>query len=188
MQIQPKTKDEFWAQYWFTPLQLVKVINPQPYDYEFKVEGRSFVIKAGTSQKYPGNITNVYLSNMSRIKSQEDDKMQFMSDFALMEQYYKALIVEVEELVQTSTSVPEYLRPAVAQEPTGAPETPPWQAEAPQEEVKVEEKEEVVEKDNQFELNGVKYKYILTKNGKKMYYKNGQLTNEAEYSKAASMI
>lgn len=196
----PTTKADFWKKWWFTPYDMVQVVNPKPEDYHFMVELRPFVIKAGTSEKMPGTVANVYLSQMSRILAQDEDKMQHMSDFLLMEAYYKRLVVTTESLIKEDTSVPAYLQNVpLSMQPTGAAETPPWEeaskvAQTVPEPVVSQSSapapiiETVEESEREFKLNNDSFKYITRKDGRKMYYKNGQLTNEAEYSKAASML
>lgn len=196
-QTQTQTKEEFWKLYWFTPLQMITVVNTKAADYPFQVEGRHFIIKAGGKEKIPGTVANIYLSQMTRILAQDEDKMDHLSDFALMKIYYDRLIVDVENLIKEIDLTPEYLKDVPEHmKVSGAPETPPWQAPTstiPETnstmtntyEAKTEPKEDV---EKEFELEGVKYKYILTKTGKKMYYKNGQLTSESDYAKAASLL
>lgn len=190
----PMTQDEFWEKYWFTPLQLVKVINPLAYDYEFLVENRPFIVEAGSKKRLPGNVANIYISNVSRIRAQEDDKFQFISDYALMKQYYDEIIVEIEDLSNGQGSIPAYLKqPKQAAGATGADENPPWDADAKaQNTIKpannVGESSVELPSDPSFEYQSDKYKVIIDKNDKKMFYKNGKLTSEAEYSKAASLL
>lgn len=126
--VMPMTKDDFWRKYWFSPLQMVTLINPKSEDYKFMVEMRNFVIKAGTKEKMPGTVANVYLSQMTRIIAQDEDKMQHLSDFALMKQYFDRLIVDVESLVAEDHSQPEYLKNVPAHmHDDNVPEAPPWQ-------------------------------------------------------------
>ena len=40
----------------------------------------------------------------------------------------------------------------------------------------------------EFELSSIKYKLVIGKDGRKMHYKDGRMTSEADYSKAASML
>lgn len=193
------TKEDFWKSYWFTPFQMVTVINLKAEDYPFMVEGRHFVIRSGTKEKIPGTVANIYLSQMTRILAQDDDKMSFLSDFALMKQYFDKLIVDVENLVQDYDNTPTYLKQVPDHmKVSGEPETPPWQApvSAPvAEPEKVEEVSPEPKKANvvkgevkEFELNGSKFKMIINKNGDSMYYKDGHLTSEAEYAKNASLL
>lgn len=131
--VMPMTKDEFWKKYWYSPLQMVTLINPMPYDYKFMVEMRNFVIQAGRHEKMPGTVANVYLSQVTRIMAQDDDKMQHLSDFALMKVYYDKLIIDVESLISEDHSQPEYLKNVPSHmRDESQPETPPWQQAAPQ--------------------------------------------------------
>lgn len=191
--VMPMTKKEFNDVYWFSPLQMVTVINSKSYDYAFMVEGRNYMIKAGTKEKVPGTIANVYLSQMTRIQAQDDDKMQYLSDYALMRQYYDKFIVSVENLISEVSNVPAYLSSTPDHmKVTGAPETPPWQAPVESaisptnSEMKntVDRKEETKE----FELDGAKYKMTIDKNDKEMFFVDGKRIDSATYSKAASMI
>lgn len=198
---QPLTKKEFWSVYWFTPLHMVTLINPLADDYKFMVEMRHFVVRAGATEQMPGTVANVYLSQMTRILAQMEDKMEFLSDFMLMKQYYDRLIVDSKSMMPEDNSQPAYL----AQVPTSmqgqAPETPPWQAPKQQvaptpmpennstmrdtlKDTDLKETKEVKE----FEHDGAKYKMVVNKRGNNMYYKNGGMTSETEYAKAASML
>lgn len=201
-QVMPMTKEEFWKVYWFTPLQMVTLINPK-YDYKFMVEGRTYLIRAGAKEKMPGTVANVYLSQMTRIMAQDDDKMQFLSDFALMRIYYDKLIVDVESLISETSSAPAYLSQVPEHmKAAGAPETPPWQATPSsipetnsdmkntwgKQEEKTETPKVVKESTKEFELEGAKYKMTIDKNDKEMFFRDGTRIDAATYSKAASMI
>lgn len=189
------TKDEFYKHYWFTPFQMVTVINTKTQDYPFMVEGRHFIIRSGTKEKIPGTVANIYLSQMTRILAQDDDKMNFLSDFSLMKQYFDKLIVDVENLVKDYDSTPAYLNKVPEHmKVNSSPETPPWQSPNPPITETVtspsEPEKPNVAKDEvkEFELNGDKFKMVTTKTGGSMFYKNGKLTSEAEYAKNASML
>lgn len=211
-QVMPMTKEEFWKVYWFSPLQMVTVINPKGYDYPFMVEGRKYMIKAGVKEKVPGTIANVYLSQMTRIQAQDDDKMNFLSDFALMRQYYDKFIVTVENLMSETNSAPAYLNNTPDHmKVSNTPETPPWDAPAKsaisetnsdmsntwgkQEETPVKQApapvttpKTVEESTKEFEFEDAKYKMTVDKNDKEMFFKNGTRISAADYSKAASML
>lgn len=202
-QVMPMTKKEFNEVYWFSPLQMVTLINPQAYDFPFMVELRNFVIKAGSKEKMPGTVANVYLNQMTRIMAQDEDKMQFLSDYALMRQYYDKLIVDVESLIHETSSVPAYLQQVPNHMKVEAPsETPPWQAPAESaipktnsqmtntwgKQEDVTPAKQVEEKTKEFELEGAKYKMTIDKNDKEMFFKDGVRINAADYSKAASML
>jgi len=204
--VTPTTRDEFYKIYWFTPLQMVTLINPKETDYPFMVEMRNYVVKAGAKEKMPGTVANVYLSQMTRILAQDEDKMQFLSDYALMTQFYDRLIVSVENLIEETNSQPAYMShvpPTIVGE---APDVPPWQepvaSSIPQTNSNMSNeytpKEKEVETaptppaaepgEKEFELNGEKYRMLITKDDKRMYYKDGKLTTAAEYNKAVSML
>lgn len=101
------------------------MINPRSEDYIFqatsdvgidnatgkmKSEARTYRVKAGEHERFPGPIANMYLDQMAKLVAQDEDKFQFMIDFALKAQYYDQLIVSIEDLINaTYTPFPEYL-------------------------------------------------------------------------------
>lgn len=176
------TRDEFWKQYWFTPMHMVTLVNPKETDYHFMVEMRNFVIKAGAQETMPGTVANVFLSQMTRILAQDDDKMEHLSDFALMKKYYDKLIVNVKNLVPNLDNTPSYLKDVPE---TMKAETPPWEEPKTTEEQPKKPKAEP--KTVEFEYEGNKYKSV-TEGDHTSYYFNDQPTSEAIYSKAASML
>jgi len=194
------TRKEFYERYWFTPLQMITLINPKVEDYKFMVEMRHFVIRAGAQEQMPGTVANVYLSQMTRILAQDEDKMQFLSDYNLMKQYFDRLIVDVKSMIQEVELQPAYLKQVPETMRGEGPETPPWQnkqVDAPSaiaqpnsemrdtlKETDLKETGEVKE----FELGKDKYKMIVNKKGGSMFYKNGKMTSEVEYAKAVSML
>lgn len=192
--IQPLSQKEFNEKYWFSPLQMVTLINPKSEDYLFLVENRHFVVRAGSKEKMPGTVANVYLSQMTRILAQDEDKMQYLSDVALMKQYYDRLIVDVESLINEVNLQPAYLSQVPETMRAEAPETPPWQQETPPSAIPetnstmsntVGEKKEQTK---EFEFGGDKYKMVVDKNDKENFFKNGTRISAAEYSKTASML
>lgn len=199
--IMPKTKDEFWRVYWFSPLQMVTLVNPKSYDYPFMFELRNFVIKKGSKEKLPGTVANLYLSQMTRIMAQDDGKMEHLSDFALMENYYKSLIVDVENMVKDVDTTPAYLKDMPQHMAVSQEETPPWQQSVEPVPSSIPEtnsdmkntvptsndknKKEITK---EFDYEGVKYKMVIDKNDKEMYYKDGKLTSAGEYARVASML
>lgn len=204
--VMPMTKEEFWANYWFSPLQMVTLINPKAYDYKFMVENRNFIIKAGANEKMPGTVANVYLSQMTRIMAQDDDKMSFLSDFALMRQYYDGLIKDVESLIAEDHSMPAYLSSVPAHmkvEPES--ETPPWQQPQAVKNAIPETNSDMTNtydpklndtrptakpkaESKEFTHNGETYKMTVDKNDKEAYFKSGTRISAAEYAKIASML
>lgn len=209
---QPAQAANFKDRYWFTSLQMVTVLNPTWYreggdgtpvsrDYEFMVEMRHFIVRAGQTERFPGVIANVYLDQMSKIIAQNEEKLSFMSDPAMKKIYYDKLIVNVEDLAPIYNPTAAYLRDVAPSAIGQAPdETPPW------DNPNLERARDiapnalppapVVDKplknpqptEKEFELEEIKYKMIVDKNGKEMFYKSGQLTSAAEYAKAASML
>lgn len=127
-QVTPITKEEFNKMYWFSPLQMVTLINPQKYDFPFMVELRNFVIKAGRQEKMPGTVANVYLNLMTGIMAQDDDKMTLLSDYTFKGMYYNKLIKDVESLIKENDPLPAYLKDVPEHLKTSVTdETPPWQ-------------------------------------------------------------
>jgi hypothetical protein len=194
-QLNNLTKKEWVARYWFSPLQMIQLVNPRDTDYRFMVEMRHFIIKASDNVSLPGTVANVYLSQMTRILAQEDNKMQHLSDYNLMAQYYDKLIVDVTSMVQEVNNEPAYLSKMPARTLDTPTETPPWQnkqaQQAPVAPVAPEPKTpapEVKEEVKEFKQGDNKYKMIVNKSGNRMYYMNDKLTSEAKYSKAASML
>lgn len=204
----PLTKKEFWDKYWFSPLQMVTLVNPKTEAYNFMVEMRHFVIKPGATEQMPGTVANVYLSQMTRIMAQDDDRMEFLSDFNLMKLYYDKLIMDVKDMMQTANNVPAYLSKMPESMKGDAPETPPWQApvestipetnsqmkntwEAPKTPVTQANSDNAPapkETTKEFEYEGAKYKMTVDRNDKEMFFKNGTRINAADYAKAASML
>lgn len=204
--MQPKvfaTKKEFYDTYWFQPTDIVTLLNPLAEDYIFMVEGRHFKIAASAVLDLPGTVANVYLNNMTKIMAQNDDRMDLLSDFNLMAQYFNKLISNKKSTMVEFDPTPAYMK-QVPQSAIGqAPETPPWQQPAPAQPAPsaiadtnstmrdslqksdLKENKDVVK---EFEQGGNKFKMIVSKDGRQMYYMNGGLTTEATYSKAASML
>lgn len=196
--VTPLTKEEFNQQFWFTPLQMITVKNPLKTDFQFMVELRHFVIKAGAVDKVPGTVANLYLDQMTKILAQNDDKLGLLSDFTFRSQYYKSLIKDVESLIQEHNPLPAYLQHVPDHIKAETPDdTPPWEHKneqvpsaipVPNSDMRntVDPPAEPVEKE--FEHDGVKFRMTVNKAGQKMFYKGNKLTSEAEYSKVASMI
>lgn len=171
------TKADWHEQYWFSPMQMITVVNPLPEDWPFMVELRHYVIKGGSHAQFPGMVANVYLDQMSKILAQNDEKLSYMGDPNLRRIYYDKLIVNKEDLVKETSTIPTYLQD------TSKAETPPWQ----QPEIPPTPPEKPAE-GKEFEQAGNTYKLVITKNGRKMYYKDGTMTTVAEYNKVASLL
>lgn len=190
--------------YWFQPTDLVTLINPLTTDYNFMVELRHFVVRAGSKEQMPGTVANVYLSEMTRLLAQVEDKFQHLSDLQLMKEFYDRLIVDKKSLLQEVDTRPAYLSQVPETMQGQAPETPPWQQpqEAPKtapmtpmpeqtgtmrdtlSDTDLKETKEVKE----FEHDGSKFKMVVNKRGGSMYYKDGKMISETEYAKTASML
>lgn len=125
--MQPMDEQQFSEQYWFDNLKRVTVVNPTDKDYIFqstievgvdvttgkmRVETRHFRVPAGGSETFPGPIAGQYLSQLSRILAQDQDKFQHYIDPLFRAQLYDSLIAEVTDLIQTYTPFPEYLEKA----------------------------------------------------------------------------
>lgn len=195
----PLTKKQFNDTYWFSPLQMITVSNPKAEDYRFMVEMRHFIIKAGATESFPGTVANVYLSQMTRILAQDDDRMELLSDINLMKFYYDSLIADVTSLIQEDRSVPDYMRNVPKHTiDTNTNETPPWQQNAPVAPPVAPEapvappmppkpkKPEAGTKE--FEYNGLKFKAVTDKEGVTTFFKNDVEIDEPSYAKAASML
>lgn len=207
------TKAEFNRRYWFNNYQMVTVVNPLPDDFYFFVEMRRFMVPKDGQESFPGPIANLFLDQMSKMLTQNEEKMELLSDMAFKASYYNKLIVEVKNLVPEakaetwqdrareqgmelppwmqnqpvalqptnpqSATIPPWEQP-IATAPVAPPATPPTPPIEPSKPVKEETRE--------FEMNGIKFKSTVDKNGNTMYFKNGNRTSEADYAKAASMI
>lgn len=110
------TEEEFNEKYWLTNLKIAVVVNPLTEDYKFgctvetgidvatgkaKVESREYVVKAGGKERFPAPVANIYLSQMSRLKAQEDDKFPQYIDYAYRASVYDDLIVEIIDMVDS---------------------------------------------------------------------------------------
>lgn len=115
---------DFFDKYWHSNTKIVTVVNPRNEDYVFqavsevgidtstgkmKVEQRSYRVKAGGNERFPGPIANIFLDQVAKLVAQDEDKIQFMIDFALRAEYYDRLTVDVEDLINTYTPHPAYL-------------------------------------------------------------------------------
>lgn len=116
---------EFNDKYWFSNTKIVTVNNPRSEDYIFqatsdvgidtatgkmKTEARTYRVRKGEHERFPGPIANMYLDQMSKLIAQDDDKIQFMIDFKLKAEYYDDLIVGIEDLINTFQPHPAYLK------------------------------------------------------------------------------
>lgn len=126
----------FNQKYWFSNIKIVTVVNPREEDYIFgatidtgvdiatgkpKSEQRTYRIKAGSSERLPGPIANMYLDQMSKLIAQDEDKFQYMIDFALKAEYYDALISDSEDILDTYQPLPQYLQTTPKDEITEEP-------------------------------------------------------------------
>lgn len=209
----PITKDEWVKKYWFNTLQMVEVLNPTWYlapgtttpvtkDYIFMVEMRHYMIKAGGRERFPGVIANVYLDGMSKLLAQNEDNLGMMADPNLKKLYYDRLIVDVDSLVSEHNEGPAWLKnvpesaKVEAQEEVApwdnnmerARDVPPAPAPSPEPIVEEVPEQKAKSEDKEFELEGIRYRLVVGKDGREMYYKGNKLTNSAEYHRAASLL
>lgn len=196
------TQEDWNKAYWFNSLQMVTVMNHKADDYTFSVVGRHFMVPGnGGHAEYPGEIANIYLDQMSKILAQDDERLEYMSDPNLMRIYYDKLIVDVRSLVQEVAQ-----RPAYAQAPQQPQqEKAPWDAAMGERATDIAttlppppapsfpnpapaKQPEEAPKERTFDQGGNTYKLIIGKDGRKMHYKDAQLTSAAEFNKAASLL
>lgn len=204
---QPITMDDWRKTYWFSPVQMVNVVNPKPEAWNFMVEMRHFTVPAGGHERFPGPIANVYLDQMSKILAQDDDRLGYMSDPNLMKIYYDQLIVDVESLIKEATQLPAYLQtPTAGRLATSSAERAPWDSGLgeratdiapnaapvlppfPDAKQIVSPLAETKPEARQFEQDGSKYKLVVGVDGRKLHYKDSKLTTAAEFNRAASLL
>lgn len=117
-------EQQFNEKYWYSNTKIITVANPRSEDYIFqattevgvdmvtgkmKSETRQYRVAAGKEERFPGPIANMYLDQMAKLVAQDEEKIQFMIDYALKAQYYDDLIVGIEDLINTYQSHPAYL-------------------------------------------------------------------------------
>jgi hypothetical protein len=105
---------EFAAQYWFTSNFVITVTNPRSEDFAFnavvqvgydpstgkvKEESRTYTVPKGGSQRFTGPVANIYLSLMSKIIAQEEDRFSNYIDPSVRAEYYDQLIAAKEDLI-----------------------------------------------------------------------------------------
>jgi hypothetical protein len=131
-------EQEFNRKYWFNTMQIITVVNPTPKDYIFqavidagvdvatgrmRAEQRQYKVPAGGTERFPGPIANMYLDQMAKLLAQQDEKFTLMIDLAHKAEYYDKLIVDMDDLMQSYQSLPQYQTETGAEE-TKAPEVP----------------------------------------------------------------
>lgn len=135
-------EQQFNEKYWFKNTHVISVVNPRNEDYKFqavidtgmnvatgKMEAspRQYLVKAGGQERFIGVVANMYLDQMSKLIAQDEDKFQFMIDFALKAQYYDQLIIGIENLLEQNIALPEvpsYLEVAKEKNDDKAQEVP----------------------------------------------------------------
>lgn len=208
------TKEDWVKFYWFSPLQMIEVLNPSwsregdsfvSKDYPFMVEMRHFSIPAKGRYSLPGTIANVYLDGMSKILAQNDDQLGFMADPNLKRLYYDKLIVGVENMINEVDNTPAYLKnvpKSIVPE-----EVAPWDSSQGERATDVAQAVPPVAppynppsvdpkpapdkpkaETKEFKLNGLTFKSVTDELGAISFFKNDMDISEADYAKAASMI
>jgi hypothetical protein len=134
---------DFNAKYWYKNTQLVTVVNPRSEDFVFQStvetgvnpstgrnesETRKYIVKAGSKQRFPGTITNMYLDQMSKLVAQDDNKITNLIDFSVKAKYYDDLTVSVEDLIRGYEPMPEFLEGQVNEVATAKVEEKPFAA------------------------------------------------------------
>lgn len=107
---------EFNDKYWLTNLKLAIVVNPLHEDYKFqcavetgvelatgrpKTEVRTYIVKAGGSERFPAPVANLYLKQMSQLLAQDDNTYNQYIDYSHRAELYDRLIVEIIDMVES---------------------------------------------------------------------------------------
>jgi hypothetical protein len=122
--MQPSLEEqEFVTKYWHANTEVVTVINPTKDDYDFqatvdagidiatgrpKPEARQYRVPAGGTARFPGSVANMYLDQMSKLLSQQENKFERMVDFSTKAEYYDRLTADTEDLIQSYVPNPAY--------------------------------------------------------------------------------
>lgn len=114
---------QFVEKYNFDNLKMVTIVNPTSEDFTFgitmetsvdisngqmKSETKQYVVRAGDKERLPGVAANLYLDQISKKIAQEEDRFALYPDFAERAKYYDDLIVEVEDMLGSFQSLPQY--------------------------------------------------------------------------------
>lgn len=113
----------FIAKYWHPNTELITVLNPTTEDYIFKAtvdatidlktgrpkpEMREYRVPKGGSERFPGSVANMYLSQMSSILAQKEGRLDRMIDFTERSKYYDQLTADTEDLIASYSANPAY--------------------------------------------------------------------------------
>lgn len=116
-------EQSFIAKYWHPNTEVVTVTNPTTEDYIFSAtvdakidiktgrpqpEMRQYRVKKGGSERFPGSIANMYLSQMSSILAQKEGRLERMIDFTEKSKYYDQLTADSEDLIASYSPNPAY--------------------------------------------------------------------------------
>ncbi len=208
------TKAEFHRRYWFSSYQLVTVINPRAEDFFFMVEMRHYTVPAGGQESYPGPIANMYLDQMTKIITQDEEKMELLSDFMFKANYYNKLIVEVKNLAPESQKVtwqdemrkkamemPPWMQnqpPGMSEQSTNPQSStvPPWEQQPPtatpaapqvSPQTALVQPPPQTDEERSFEYKGHTFK-MVTKGEYTEYLRDSHPISAEVYNKAASML
>lgn len=89
------------SEYRFDNYKRVTVVNPRKEDYHFTVEGKPYSVKAGQKKRFPGYIATLYIKHMAKLVAQDENRIQRIIEPQILGEYYKKLIIDVEDLVDT---------------------------------------------------------------------------------------
>lgn len=116
-------EEQFRAEYTFNNFQLITVANPTKTDYAFQItmqvgvdpgtgklvtEARHYMVKAGTTERFPGVIANKYLDQMSKLVAQEEDTFKLFADFGTRRKIYDGLILDKEDVLAQNKAMVEF--------------------------------------------------------------------------------
>lgn len=113
----------FIAKYWHPNTEVVTVTNPTSEDYIFsatvdatidvktgrpKPEMRQYRVPKGGTERFPGSIANMYLSQMSSNLAQKENRLDRMIDFTEKAKYYDQLTADSEDLIASYSPNPAF--------------------------------------------------------------------------------
>lgn len=130
----------FNDKYYFSNYQKITVLNPLIEDYKFqmmvdvgidratakpRIEQRTFVVLAGSQERFVGSVANLYLDQMAKLIAQKENRFKEISDFTAKAGFYDTLIVYVDDPMAEASYMPyEDVNPAAlkqAEAPVAAP-------------------------------------------------------------------
>ncbi len=94
-----KITGEIIKPYWwlFNRDDVITVINPLDYDYQFGSEGEMYIVPKGDTCPIPGYMANVYVKGIVDELMQKDNKLTQMTDKLHREEYVSKVVVHVKE-------------------------------------------------------------------------------------------